>query len=543
MSKNMLIKDLQEALPWKDFLETMEKLGFRTFHSIDTSKFSSDQQYKKLLNSGNAIIVKSLVQSLGLKDPSLLSLAPYIIFRPTTEGQLKNIVIQSQKYKIPITFAAGKTGLSGGFANYAIVVDMTELTSLNSPYELNLKKEQILVEQRVLVSDLIKLIPLKTNHELIFPIQPASALKLPVRIGGIISSNASGVTSGKLGATDEWIINLRVMLPNGEIVEIERKDPLFNKVVGGNGYFAIILSATFRLYRPEEDLERAIIYGYDLNSAFEGLQKVLDAKIYPLISEFVSSPLKLPGIFNELNNGETDNQTVKWAAMLKGKSIEVKSFIEIMLYETNCKKKYLTEQIFQEFLQERSTFALLVQTSDESSNYIAFPGFEDILSPPKYLPEIINTINSLFTKKGFHKVIFGYGHINFRKGKGLLLHMRLPVPIDFFYKESKGKKKLVCETIYEVIIKLNQMFRIESKAEHSPGPFRIWLNKDFRHYLYTAISKNKAFYNPHIIIFDHIFKQTLTDYSKITNYSYNLDQSLPEEIEKQVFTSCMMLYL
>jgi FAD/FMN-containing dehydrogenase len=182
MSEYMLIKHLQEALPWNDFLKTMEKLGFRRFHSIDASKLSSDQKYREIINSGTAIIVNSKVQSLGLKDPSFLSLTPYMIFRPITEAQLQDIVIQSQKFKIPITFAAGKTGLSGGFANFAVIVDMTELHSLSNPYEFNLEKEQITVEQKVLVPDLIKLVPIKTKQKFIFPIQPASALKLPVRI-------------------------------------------------------------------------------------------------------------------------------------------------------------------------------------------------------------------------------------------------------------------------------------------------------------------------------------------------------------------------
>jgi glycolate oxidase len=543
MCKNMLIKHLQDALPWSDFLEAMETLGFRRFHSIDPSKLSSDQQYKKLINSGKAIIVNSKVQSLGLKDPSLLSLIPYVIFRPITETQLKEIVIQSQKYKIPITFAAGKTGLSGGFANYAIIVDMTELHSLGVPYKLNLQKEQILVEQGVLVSDLIKVVPIKTNQELIFPIQPASALKLPVRIGGIISSNASGVTSGKLGATEDWLLNVRVMLPDGEIIEIGPNHPLFPKVVGGNGYFAIVLSATFRLYRPEEDLERAIIYGYDLNSAFNGLQSVLEASIYPLISEFVTSPLKLPGVFSDLNKSEKVTQTVKWAAMLKGKATQVNSFINIMQRETNCETQYLTEQIFQEYLQERSTFALLVQTPDGSSDFIAFPGFEDILSPPKYLPEIINTINTIFTKRGFHKVIFGYGHINFRKGKGILLHIRLPVPIEYFYKDNKDKKTLICETVYDIIKTLKQKYNIAPKAEHSPGPFRIWLDSEFRTHLRTEICKNRAFHNPHLVIFENIFKEKQNENPKLLDFTQKSDEDLPEDIKKRIFTSIMASYI
>ena len=543
MNDRNLVKFLQESLPWNEFLDALESSGFKRFHTIDTIKLSSDLRYKKMINSGSAIIVNSKVLSLGLKDPSLLSLSPYILFRPITENQLKTIIVHAQEYKIPITFAAGKTGLSGGFANYAAIIDLSELQSLDYQYEIDLNKEVIKVEQRVLVSDLIKLVPIKTNKEFIFPVQPASALKLPVRVGGLIASNASGVTSGKLGAAEDWVVIIRIMLPSGEIVEIDRQNPFFQKIVGGNGYFAVILNATFRLYKPEKEQKYKIIYGYNLDSAFNGLQIVLDHKILPLISEFVSSPLKLPGIFNDLNVNDKTNENVKWAVMLKGSPSEVNSFAEIMNNESECLMKDLSEEAFQEYLQERSAFALLVQTTDKDSDFIAFPGFEDILSPPKFLPEIIRSINSIFKDKGFHEVIFGYGHINFRKGKGLLLHMRLPVPIEYLYKENEVKKALICETVYDVITKLKEKYGIQPKAEHSPGIYKILLDYTFRNQLRHDIIQNQAFYNPHLIILDNVIKKMLEINTNSDRIPYAVIQNLTKEVEKQVVVSFMLNYI
>jgi hypothetical protein len=291
------------------------------------------------------------------------------------------------------------------------------------------------------------------------------------------------------------------------------------------------------------DLEQAVIYGYDLNSAFKGLQSVLEAKVYPLISEFVTSPLRLPGIFNDLNKEENVKQNVKWAAMLKGKAVQVNSFVEIMQTETICTIKYLDDPQFQEYLQERSTFALLIQTLDDSSNFIAFPGFEDILSPPKYLPEIIDTINAIFTGKGFNKVIFGYGHINFRKGKGLLLHMRLPVPIGYFYNPDDDKKLMICDTVYNVIKTLKEKFKIEPKAEHSPGLFKIWLNTEYRNQLRTDISRIKAFYNPNINIFDTLLKEKLGLNTDALEELNKYDLNLPESMKKDLFIACMKNYI
>jgi hypothetical protein len=214
-----------------------------------------------------------------------------------------------------------------------------------------------------------------------------------------------------------------------------------------------------------------------------------------------------------------------------------------MQTETNCTIVYLAEPQFQEYLEERSTFALLIQTLDDSSNFIAFPGFEDILSPPKYLPEIIDTINSIFTAKGFNKVIFGYGHINFRKGKGLLLHMRLPVPIGYFYNPDNDKKLLICDTVYDVIKILKEKFKIEPKAEHSPGLFKIWLITEFRSQLRTDIRRNKAFYNPNIIIYDALLKEKLGLNKDVLEDLNTYEQNLPEKMKKELFIACMRNYI
>ncbi|MFX0048480.1 MAG: hypothetical protein ACFE8G_09990, partial [Candidatus Hermodarchaeota archaeon] len=202
----------------------------------------------------------------------------------------------------------------------------------------------------------------------------------------------------------------------------------------------------------------------------------------------------------------------------------------------------LSEEEFQEFLQERSTFALLIQSEDNSSNYIAFPGFEDILSEPKNLPETIAMINDIFVKNGFHEVIFGYGHINFRKGQGLLLHIRLPVPIEYFYRENEEKLKHVSETVYDVILNLKTRFNIKHKAEHSPGPFKVWLDSEFRSFLRKKVNDGEAFINPHLIIFDELLVRNLS-ISTDEVLDNDKKEKLTTRLKKELFVTAMSSYL
>jgi len=540
MEKNTLIKSLQNKLLWEPFLDHMEREGFFKLTFIKTPKIFKGNKDYKLFKSSYIMLVGDPIQASVIRDTSHLHIRPYILFRPKVEAQLRVIVKNSQKFEIPITFAGGKTGLSGSYGNFGIIVDMVDFQSYKEPMRFDFKNDTIRVNQNVLVSDLIKYTLFESKKELIFPVQPASALKLPVRVGGLIASNASGVTSGKLGSVENWVNKIRVMRPNGAIVEIDKDNPLFMNVIGGNGYFGVILSAVFRLYRLETNLKQAILYGYNLNLAFKGLQSVLDSKIFPLVSEFVISDESLPGKFSELGGVSKKDKKVKWAALIEGSKNIIDEFIDVMKQQADCYWKILTEEEFQDYLKERSSFALIVQTEDKDTDYIAFPGFEDILSEPKNLPDIIETINELFVKHGFHKVIFGYGHINFRKGQGLLLHMRLPVPIPYFYKENENNLKLICETVFDVIINLKNKFNIKHKAEHSPGPFRIWLEPKFRKLLREETKNGEVFPNPHLMIFDELL---LRKFKVSLDGLQSIDEQLAMSENEDLFVSAMVLYL
>ena len=532
MNRGELILKLNKKIHWTDFINEMEKFGFLKQKSVYNVLLQ-----KMPINSGNIMLVNNIIEGGAVKDTSLLHINPYVIFRPLTEYQLGHIVNTSRKYEIPLTFAGGKTGLSGAYANFGIIVDLADLHSSKKQYYVDLEKGLVNVEQRVLVSDLIKIIPHLSKGKYIFPIQPASSFKLPVRIGGIISTNASGVTSGKLGSVLDWLISIRVLTPDGKYIKITKENPNFTKIVRGNGYYGIILSAIFKLYHPEENLEQAIIFGDDVNSAFNGLQQVLDNKIFPLVSEFMISPFKLPGTFASLS------ETIKWATLIQGSFSEVESFVKVMENITKCSYKWLNDEEFDDFLKERSAFALLVQTSDKSSDFIAFPGFEDVLSPPKNLPEILSSINNIFERNGFQKIIFGYGHVNFRRGMGLLLHVRLPVPIDYLYKENRDKIHTICETVYEVIQTLKNQFNIIHKAEHSPGPFKIWLEPEFRDLLIKEKDQGKVFNNPHLVIYRELLLNKFQNEISSEKDLNRIDQNLSLGDQKELFIEAMKIYI
>jgi D-lactate dehydrogenase (cytochrome) len=67
-----------------------------------------------------------------------------------------------------------------------------------------------------------------------FPVDPT---EMSAWLGGIVACNASGAKTFKYGAVRPWVCRLRVVLANGDILDIER-----GKVKAANGKFVIVLS-------------------------------------------------------------------------------------------------------------------------------------------------------------------------------------------------------------------------------------------------------------------------------------------------------------
>ena len=118
--------------------------------------------------------------------------------------------------------------------------------------------------------------------------------------------------------------------------------------------------------------------------------------------------------------------------------------------------------------------------------------------------------------------------------------MRLPVPIQYFYKEKEENLKLICKTVYDVIINLKNKFKIKHKAEHSPGPFKIWLETEFRKNLRKEIREGEAFINPHLMIFDELL---LRKFKISLDGLQNIDEQLSMSEKIDLFVSAMLLYL
>lgn len=153
-------------------------------------------------------------------DASVLSLAPEMVVYPRTTNDIRKIArfsnqLAEKGHHLPITVRGGGSDQTGAAIGKGVIVNTT--AHMNSIFELDGKQKLVRVQPGVMFKSLNDALRL---HGLQIPSYPTSAAYST--IGGAVANNASGILSGKYGATGEWVHQLEVVLSNGDIIQTGR---------------------------------------------------------------------------------------------------------------------------------------------------------------------------------------------------------------------------------------------------------------------------------------------------------------------------------
>ncbi|MFX0097699.1 MAG: FAD-binding oxidoreductase [Candidatus Hodarchaeota archaeon] len=166
---------------------------------------------------------------------------PSYIVRPNNAKQVSDIVKLANDRKIPVTPRGGASSGLGGCipVEGGIVLD---LTSLDRVVDINQKEMALRVQSGVVWKTLVH----KSERARLKPgIYPSSAPSATV--GGFISTGGcAGIGAPKYGPIFDQIIELEVVLPNGDIVRLS--PPLSNLFVGAEGTLGVVTEAILKAY-------------------------------------------------------------------------------------------------------------------------------------------------------------------------------------------------------------------------------------------------------------------------------------------------------
>jgi len=149
-----------------------------------------------------------------LTDASHFKGAAEAVYFPENEKDIISILKKCNSKKIKATIAGNGTGVTGArVPNGGIVVSTSKL---NKIIEINKNEKYALVEPGVILKDFQDAVE---AEGLFYPPDPTERNCF---IGGTISTNASGARTFKYGPTRNYVAGLKIILPGGEKLTLER---------------------------------------------------------------------------------------------------------------------------------------------------------------------------------------------------------------------------------------------------------------------------------------------------------------------------------
>jgi len=212
---------------------------------------------------------------------------PSLVVLPASTGEVQAVVRLCHRLGIPFVARGAGTGLSGGALPVADGV-VIGLSRMNRILEVDLASQRIVVEPGV--SNLAVTRAVERDGWFYAP-DPSS--QQVCTIGGNVAENSGGAHCLKNGFTANHVTGLKVVLPDGELVELGGKalDPdgpdLLGAFVGSEGTLGIATEITLRLVRRPEVVTTLLAAFRSTDDAGSAVSGVIGAGILPAAIEMM----------------------------------------------------------------------------------------------------------------------------------------------------------------------------------------------------------------------------------------------------------------
>ena len=153
--------------------------------------------------------------TLGLyaTDASIYQIIPVAVVIPRDEADVRTVLDVAARHQIGILPRGSGTSLNGQGVGPSVVLDFTKY--MNQILELNTEQRWVRVQPGIVLDQLNAIL---AEHGLQFAPDPATSSR--ATIGGMIGNNSSGTKSIVYGTTREHVLELKVLLSDGTIMQM-----------------------------------------------------------------------------------------------------------------------------------------------------------------------------------------------------------------------------------------------------------------------------------------------------------------------------------
>ena len=348
---------------------------------------------------------------------------PEIVVKPKTTNEVARIMIYCNEQRIPITPCGARTGLSGGSLpiNGGIALS---LERWNSIIEIDERNLQVTVEPGVINQVLRDAVEKKG---LFYPPDPAS--KGSCFLGGNLAENAGGPKALKYGVTKDYVLNLEVVLPTGEIIwtgaNVLKNSTGYNLtalMIGSEGTLGIITKIIFRLIPlPTKDITMLIPFN-SAEKACEAVSAIFREGIIPSALEFIErDAIDWTLNYSDFQMEMTNDIQAHLLVEVDGNDMDLLfkdcELIAEVMQKFNCGEILLADSQ----IQKEQLWKLRRSIGEAIKSNSIYKEMDTVV-PRADLPKLLNGVKKIGELYRFKTICYGHAgdgnlHINIIKGE------------------------------------------------------------------------------------------------------------------------------
>ncbi len=388
---------------------------------------------------------------------------PEAVIFPRDEADVSAILKYCNEHQIVITPRGAGSGFTGGALPSQGGITLGMEKHMNKILEIDMENMVAVVQPGVINMDLQKAVE---EVGLFYPPDPAS--EQYSTLGGNVSENAGGMRAAKYGLTKDYVMALRAVRPNGDIIRAGKrtiKDVAGYNIAGiliaSEGTLAVITEITVKLI-PKPKFTKAYMGIFpSVDDAMNAVFKSLAAGANPVAMEFMDDlvvqalkeklGVKLPEDAGALLIGDVDGNVIE----------EVEFQLETL--EKSFKENGAQEFIIAHDAQKRDELWYARRNASPSITIFGSKKLnEDISVPRSMLPEALERIYAVGNKYGFKVPCFGHA------GDG---NIHVNVMVDGSDEKQLHDGHQAIEEIFELVVEMGGTLSGEHGIGTSKAPF------------------------------------------------------------------------
>lgn len=346
---------------------------------------------------------------------------PEVVVKPNDTASVSALLKICNEYKVPVTPRGGGTGLSGAALPIfgGVLLSMEKFKSI---IDIDTDNLQATVEPGVITEEFMNAV---AEKGLLYPVDPSS--KGSCFIGGNVAHGSGGPRVVKYGTIREYILNLEIVLANGDIIwtgantlKYASGYNLTQLMIGSEGTLAVVTKIVTKLI-PAVSQQVLMLGSFATNEeACAAVSAIFRAGITPSAVEFMERKgvewvIQFDDIKFDLKDGVNAFLMIEFDGDDLDTIFKDCEKVNMVLEEFSC-----TEVLFADTTQQKEEIWRMRRTMAESVKSNSVYKEEDTVVPRAALPKLINGIKEIGTKYGFESVCYGHAgdgnlHINIIK--------------------------------------------------------------------------------------------------------------------------------